>query len=113
MLTIEKTIILEYQDGYFKAQEGVSETFLREALDLGGFPEHRADANLPTLVAKGYRVGIVGDYQPRKDNWQPPYSPKIGGVAHSVKNPCISCQLKDVCSPDECGRKLYRLFTNN
>lgn len=111
MVTIEKTITLIYRDGYFRAEEGMSETLLREALELGAFPETR-DHLLSTLVHKGFRVAIKGDYKPLP--YQEPHHTfnVIGGKQKTVNNPCSGCYLRNVCDVDECGRKKYRLFTN-
>ena len=32
-------------------------------------------------------------------------------IGKSTVNPCVKCYVRDLCDKDECGRKLYPIYT--
>lgn len=106
------TIRLQLIEGCFYPTDGVSRQHLIDECRLERFPEHRFNELSPVLVKRGYKLAVV-DYMPviRQDTiTQVRYT---GNKGKSVKNPCVSCSIKNVCDTDDCGRKIGRLHKYN
>ena len=105
------TIRLQLVGEYFYPTDSVSRNILVEEERIERLPENRLDILSPVFVRKGYKIAI-SNYIPEKSvSPSLPFSPKIGGEAKSVINPCQNCYLRELCDDGECGRKLFRLFS--
>ena len=108
------TIRLQFINDYFYPTDEISRRALEKEMRLGRFPKERLDWISPALVVRGYALAITGYDVEQKESVD--YSSrgiKIGGTAKPMADPCVKCHLRDLCDADDCGRKSFRLFTNN
>lgn len=103
------TIYLQLVGNYFYPTNAISKEILIRDFRLERFPKERFDSLAPMIVRKGNSLAVA-DYTPEVCTRNIPFSEKIGGKVKSVNNPCSKCYLHGLCSED-CGRKLFRLFS--
>lgn len=98
------TISIQLVGEFFYPTDFNSHKWLAEELELERFPQKRMDFILPKLVARGYKVAVY-NYAFELTKWCGSIGKKIGGTAKAVKDPCVSCSLRDLCDRDVCSKR--------
>ena len=104
------TIYLQYANGYLFPSDISSRGALERELNVIKFSVDKIDIISPRLVRNGYKLAING-YMPKA--YQPPYNREYieAGNIRPQENPCSKCHMRGLCDEDDCGAKMFRLFT--
>jgi len=103
-------IRLQFINGVFMPTDAVSIQRLSDTIRREYIPESLFDRYSPVLVRNGYSLSVAG-YNPEPTTVPLRTTTGLCDNTKPVSNPCTKCHLREVCDSDDCGRKLFSLFS--